>query len=115
VRKNFFGKHPKLLESVAKMSDDDIWRLNRGGPRSAEGLRAFHRANNHKGQPTVLLIKTVKGFGMGKSGEGKNTAHQTKKLVDEDVRIFRDRFNIPISDDKLADIPFLQLSADSPR
>src|SRR6195256_2571601 len=103
VRKNFFGKHPKLLESVAKMSDDDIWRLNRGGHDPQKVYAAFHRANSHKGQPTVLLIKTVKGFGMGKSGEGKNTAHQTKKLVDEDVRIFRDRFNIPIPDDKLAD------------
>ena len=96
VRKNFFGQHPKLLEMVAKMSDDDIWRLNRGGHDPQKVYAAFHKAVNTKGQPTVLLIKTVKGFGMGKSGEGKNTAHQTKKLVDEDVKIFRDRFNIPI-------------------
>ena len=114
VRKNFFGKHPKLLEMVAKMSDDDIWRLNRGGHDPQKVYAAFHKANNHVGQPTVLLIKTVKGFGMGKSGEGKNTAHQTKKLVDEDVRIFRDRFNIPIPDDQLADIPFLKPAADTP-
>ena len=86
VRKNFFGRHPKLLEMVAKMSDDDIWRLNRGGHDPQKVYAAFHRAGNHKGQPTVLLIKTVKGFGMGKSGEGKNTAHQTKKLIDEDVQ-----------------------------
>ena len=114
VRKNFFGKHPKLLEMVAKMSDDDIWRLNRGGHDPQKVYAAFHKAVNTTGQPTVLLIKTVKGFGMGKSGEGKNTAHQTKKLVDEDVRIFRDRFNIPIPDDKLADIPFLKPSDDTP-
>jgi pyruvate dehydrogenase E1 component len=66
------------------MSDDDIWRLNRGGHDPQKVYAAFHRASHHKGQPTVLLIKTVKGFGMGKSGEGKNTAHQTKKLVDEE-------------------------------
>jgi len=114
VRKNFFGRHPKLLEMVAKMSDEDIWRLNRGGHDPQKVYAAFHRAANHKGQPTVLLVKTVKGFGMGKSGEGKNTAHQTKKLVDEDVRAFRDRFNIPIPDDKLADIPFFKPADDTP-
>ena len=114
VRKNFFGQHPKLLEMVAKMSDDDIWRLNRGGHDPQKVYAAFHKANNHKGQPTVLLIKTVKGFGMGKSGEGKNTAHQTKKLVDEDVKIFRDRFNMPISDEQLADIPFYKPAEDTP-
>jgi len=106
VRKNFFGRHPKALEMVAKMSDEDIWRLNRGGHDPQKVYAAYHRAVNHKGQPTVLLIKTVKGFGMGKSGEGKNTAHQTKKLTDDDIRAFRDRFNIPIPDDKLAEVPF---------
>ena len=86
VRKHFFGRHPKLLEMVAKMSDEDIWRLHRGGHDPQKVYAAFHARQHHKGQPTVLLIKTVKGFGMGKSGEGKNTAHQTKKLIDEDVR-----------------------------
>ncbi len=114
VRKNFFGRHPKLLEMVAKMSDEDIWRLQRGGHDPQKVYAAFHRANTHKGQPTVLLVKTVKGFGMGKSGEGKNTAHQTKKLVDEDVRAFRDRFNIPIPDDQLGDIPFYKPADDTP-
>jgi pyruvate dehydrogenase E1 component len=114
VRKNFFGRHPKLLEMVAKMSDADIWRLQRGGHDPQKVYAAYHRAVNHKGQPTVLLIKTVKGFGMGKIGEGKNTAHQTKKLVDEDVKAFRDRFNIPIPDDKLADIPFYKPADDTP-
>ncbi len=113
VRKHFFGRHPKLLEMVAKMSDEDIWRLNRGGHDPHKVYAAYHRAVNHKGQPTVLLVKTVKGFGMGKSGEGKNTAHQTKKLLDEDVRTFRDRFAIPIPDDRLADIPFYKPADDT--
>jgi len=114
VRKNFFGRHPKLLEMVAKMSDDDIWRLNRGGHDPQKVYAAYHRAVNHQGQPTVLLIKTVKGFGMGKIGEGKNTAHQTKKMVDEDVKTFRDRFNIPIPDDKIAEVPFYKPADDTP-
>ena len=114
VRKHFFGKHPKLLEMVAKLSDDDIWRLNRGGHDPQKVYAAYHRAVNHKGQPTVLLIKTVKGFGMGKSGEGKMTAHQTKKLADDDIRSFRDRFNIPIPDDKIAELPFYKPADDTP-
>ena len=99
---------------VSKMSDEDIWRLQRGGHDPQKVYAAFHRANGHKGQPTVLLIKTVKGFGMGKSGEGKNTAHQTKKLIDEDVRAFRDRFNMPIPDDQLSEIPFYKPADDTP-
>jgi pyruvate dehydrogenase E1 component len=114
VRKNFFGRHPQLLEMVAKMSDDDIWRLNRGGHDPQKVYAAYHSAVNTKGQPTVMLIKTVKGFGMGKMGEGKNTAHQTKKMVDEDLKIFRDRFNIPISDDKISDVPFYKPADDTP-
>ena len=114
VRKNFFGKHPKLLEMVANMSDEDIWRLQRGGHDPQKVYAAYHRAVNTKGQPTVMLIKTVKGFGMGKSGEGKMTAHQTKKLTDDDIRIFRDRFNIPIPDDKLAELPFYKPADDTP-
>ncbi len=115
VRKNFFGQHPKLLEMVAKMSDDDVWRLNRGGHDPQKVYAAYHRAVNHKGQPTVLLIKTVKGFGMGKSGEGKNTAHQTKKLTDDDIMSFRDRFNIPVNDQQIADgIPFYKPADDTP-
>jgi pyruvate dehydrogenase E1 component len=114
VRKHFFGQDPKLLEMVAKMSDEDVWRLNRGGHDPQKVYAAFHRAANHQGQPTVLLVKTVKGFGMGKSGEGKNTAHQTKKLVDEDVKAFRDRWNIPIPDDQLEGIPFFRPADDTP-
>jgi pyruvate dehydrogenase E1 component len=114
VRKNFFGRHPKMLEMVAKMSDDEVWRLQRGGHDPHKVYAAYDRATKHKGQPTVMLIKTVKGYGMGKIGEGKNTAHQTKKLVDDDVRAFRDRFNIPIPDDKLAEIPFYKPADDTP-
>jgi pyruvate dehydrogenase E1 component len=114
VRKHFFGKDPRTLEMVAKMSDDDIWNLRRGGHDSQKVYAAFHKAVNHKGQPTVLLIKTVKGFGMGKIGEGKNNVHQTKKLADEDIKAFRDRFNIPIPDSQLADIPFYKPAEDTP-
>ncbi|MGH8858530.1 MAG: transketolase-like TK C-terminal-containing protein, partial [Polaromonas sp.] len=114
VRKHFFGQNPKTLEMVAKMSDVDIFELRRGGHDSQKVYAAFHSAVNHQGQPTVLLIKTVKGFGMGKIGEGKNTVHQTKKLTDEDIKIFRDRFNIPIPDGQLADIPFYKPADDTP-
>ena len=114
VRKNFFGRHPKALEMVAKMSDEDIWRLQRGGHDPQKVYAAYYRAVNTKGQPTVLLIKTVKGFGMGKSGEGRNTAHQTKKLTDDDIRAFRDRFGIPIPDDKLAELPFYKPEEHTP-
>ncbi|PPE67046.1 pyruvate dehydrogenase (acetyl-transferring), homodimeric type [Caldimonas caldifontis] len=114
VRKNFFGRDPRTLELVAKMSDDDIWALRRGGHDAQKVYAAFHRAYHHAGQPTVLLVKTVKGYGMGKAGEGKNTAHQTKKLSDDDIRYFRDRFNIPIPDSELPKIPFYKPADDTP-
>ncbi|HXA47630.1 MAG TPA: pyruvate dehydrogenase (acetyl-transferring), homodimeric type, partial [Burkholderiaceae bacterium] len=109
-----FGKHPKLLEMVSKMSDDDIWRLNRGGHDPHKIYAAFKEAQENIGQPTVLLVKTIKGFGMGKSGEARNTAHQTKKLDDAAIREMRDRFGIPISDEQLPDVPFFKPSDDSP-
>jgi pyruvate dehydrogenase E1 component len=114
VRKNFFGRDPRTLELVARMSDDDIWALRRGGHDAQKVYAAFHRAYHHQGQPTVLLVKTVKGYGMGKAGEGKNTAHQTKKLSDDDIRYFRDRFNIPIPDSELPKIPFYKPADDTP-
>jgi pyruvate dehydrogenase E1 component len=107
VRKNFFGRDPRTLEMVSKMTDEDIWNLRRGGHDASKVYAAFHRAHHTKGQPTVLLVKTVKGWGMGKAGEGKNTAHQTKKLTDEDIRHFRDRFNIPIPDSELPKMRYL--------
>ncbi|MFN9507025.1 MAG: pyruvate dehydrogenase (acetyl-transferring), homodimeric type [Rubrivivax sp.] len=114
VRKHFFGRDPRTLEMVAKMSDDEIWNLRRGGHDAGKVYAAFDRAVHHQGQPTVLLVKTVKGWGMGKAGEGKNTAHQAKKLTDDDIRAFRDRFNIPIPDHELPNIPFYRPANDTP-
>jgi len=114
VREHFFGKYPELKERVASMSDEDIWRLNRGGHDPHKIYAAYAAAMKHRGQPTVILAKTVKGYGMGAVGEGKNIAHQQKKMPNEALRQFRDRFNIPIPDDKLADIPYYRPPADSP-
>ncbi len=114
VRKNFFGKDPKLLEMVSRMSDDDIWRLNRGGHDPHKIYAAYAAATKHAGQPTVVLAKTVKGYGMGKVGEGKNPTHQLKKLDDAAIREFRDRFAIPVPDDRLEQVPFFKPAADSP-
>ncbi|WP_050463110.1 pyruvate dehydrogenase (acetyl-transferring), homodimeric type [Herbaspirillum autotrophicum] len=114
VRKHFFGKHPKLLEMVSKMSDDDIWRLTRGGHDPHKIYAAFKVAQDSKDQPTVILAKSIKGYGFGKSGEARNTAHNTKKLDDEAIKAMRDRFQLPIPDDKLAEIPFFKPSADTP-
>ncbi|MCA6216341.1 pyruvate dehydrogenase (acetyl-transferring), homodimeric type [Ideonella sp. B7] len=114
VRKHFFERDPRTAKLVEHMSDDDIWALRRGGHDAQKVYAAFHRAFHHKGQPSVLLVKTIKGYGMGKSGEGKNTAHQTKKLTDEDIKYFRDRFNIPIPDSELAKIPFYKPADDTP-
>jgi pyruvate dehydrogenase E1 component len=114
VRKHFFGRDPRTLEMVAHLSDNDIWNLKRGGHDPQKVYAAYHKAVNTKGQPTVLLIKTVKGFGMGKAGEGKNTVHQTKKLTDDDIKYMRDRFNIPIPDSELSKIPFYKPADDTP-
>ena len=114
VRKHFFGKYPELEKMVATMSDDDIWRLNRGGHDPYKVYAAYSAAVNHKGQPTVILAKTVKGYGMGKAGEGQNITHQQKKMDVTSLKQFRDRFNIPIADDVIADIPFYRPSEDSP-
>ena len=114
VRKHFFGRDPRTLEMVSHMSDEEIWSLKRGGHDPQKVYAAYHQAVNTKGQPTVLLIKTVKGFGMGKVGEGKNNVHQTKKLSDEDIRYMRDRFNIPVPDSELSKVPFYKPADDTP-
>jgi len=114
VRQHFFGKYPELLEMVANMSDEDIWRLNRGGHDPLKVYAAYSAAMQHKGQPTVILAKTVKGYGMGESGEGMNITHQAKKMSDAALKAFRDRFNIPIPDDKIADVPFYKPAENSP-
>lgn len=114
VREHFFGKHPKLKEMVERMTDEDIWRLTRGGHDPHKVYAAYKQATEHVGQPTVILAKTVKGFGMGKVGQGKNTTHQQKKLDDQSIREFRDRFHIPIPDDKLPEVPFFKPADDAP-
>ncbi|RKJ99650.1 pyruvate dehydrogenase (acetyl-transferring), homodimeric type [Alicycliphilus denitrificans] len=114
IRKHFFGKYPETLKLVEHLSDDEIWELRRGGHEPEKVYAAFHAANAHQGQPTVLLVKTVKGYGMGKAGEAKNTVHQTKKLDDEDIRYIRDRFNIPIPDSELDKLPYYKPADDTP-
>ena len=114
TREHFFGKSPELMEMVANMSDDDIWRLNRGGHDAHKVYAAYHAASNHTGQPTVILAKTVKGYGMGPVGEGRMSTHQQKKLDDGSIRAFRDRFKIPLADDQLADVPYYRPADDSP-
>lgn len=114
TRDFFFGKDPALLEMVANMSDSDIWRLNRGGHDPTKVYAAYHAAVNHKGQPTVILAKTVKGYGMGESGEGKNISHQVKKMNLDALKQFRNRFNVPISDEQLEKAPFYHPGEDSP-
>ncbi len=106
TREHFFGTHPELLAMVSNLTDDDIWNLNRGGHDPAKVYAAYHAAVHHKGQPTVILAKTVKGYGMGEAGEGKNFTHQQKKLGDEALKKFRDRYRIPIPDDKIGEAPF---------
>src|SRR5699024_6212825 len=114
VREHFFGKHPKLLEMVSRLSDEDIWRLNRGGHDPHKVYAAFSKAAEHKGQPTVILAKTIKGYGMGHVGQAKNPTHQQKELDMEAIREFRHRFNIPIPDDELESLPYFKPSEDSP-
>ncbi len=114
VRKHFFGKYPELLDMVSHMSDDDIWRLNRGGHDPHKLYAAYAAAMKHKDEPTVILAKTVKGYGMGEAGEGQNITHQQKKMGTASIKAFRDRFAVPIPDDKLEDVPFYRPPEDSP-
>lgn len=113
VRKHFFGKYPELLEMVANMSDDDIWRLNRGGHDPHKVYAAYAAAVKHQGQPTVILAKTIKGYGMGESGEAQNITHQQKKMGTTSLRAFRDRFGLPVPDEKIDEIPYLQFDENS--
>jgi len=114
VRKHFFGKYPELLEMVSNMTDDDIWRLNRGGHDPHKIYAAYTAAMKHKGQPTVILAKTIKGYGMGEAGEGQMVSHQQKKMGTVSLKTFRDRFNIPVPDDKLEEVPYLEFEEGSP-
>ena len=113
TREHFFGRYPELRDMVSNLSDDDIWRLNRGGHDPHKVYAAYASAVAHKGQPTVILAKTVKGYGMGEAGEGQNITHQQKKMGEDALKAFRDRFHIPISDDEIADAPFYRPPEDS--
>jgi len=113
VREYFFNT-PELKALVADWSDDDIWNLNRGGHDPHKIYAAYHAAANHKGQPTVILAKTIKGYGMGEAGEAQNITHQQKKMHVDAIRKFRDRFQIPVPDDKLEDVPFVTFPEGSP-
>jgi len=114
TRKHFFGAYPELEEMVANMSDEDIWRLNRGGHDPVKVYAAYAEAMKSNGKPTVILAKTVKGYGMGEAGEGQNITHSQKKMGEKALRQFRDRFNIPLSDEQLEEMPFYKPAADSP-
>lgn len=105
VREHFFGKRPELLEMVKDLSDDEVWQLNRGGHDPYKVYAAYHAAVNHTGQPSVILAKTIKGYGTG-SGEAQNIAHNVKKVDLESLKAFRDRFDIPVSDEHLEELPF---------
>jgi len=112
-RKEFFGVDPELLDMVSHLSDEQLRKLGRGGHDMEKVYAAYHAATTHTGQPTVILAHTIKGYGMGESGEGKNISHQQKKLNEDELREFRSRFGIPISDDEVAKAPFYKPAADS--
>ncbi len=113
VREHFFGRYPETRELVADWTDDEIWALRRGGHDSTKVYAAYATAVKHQGQPTVILAKTVKGYGMGESGEGQMIAHQAKKMTHSALAQFRDRFQIPVSDDQIDQVPFITLAEDS--
>jgi pyruvate dehydrogenase E1 component len=114
VREHFFGKYPELKEMVASWSDDDIWRLNRGGHDPHKVYAAYHAAVNHKGQPTVILAKTVKGYGMGESGEAQMPTHQQKKMGTTSLKAFRDRFKLPLTDEQCENLEYIKPDDDAP-
>lgn len=114
VREHFFGQNPELKKMVEEMSDEDIWRLNRGGHDAQKVYAAYAHAVEQVDKPTVILAKTVKGYGMGAAGEGQNITHQQKKMTIEQLKVFRDRFSIPVSDEQITDIPFYRPADDSP-
>jgi pyruvate dehydrogenase E1 component len=113
TREHFFGAYPELEAMVSNMSDDDIWRLNRGGHDSHKIYAAYQAATQHTGQPSVVLAKTVKGYGMGDSGEALNISHQQKKMDEESIRLFRNRFKIPVPNEDLVELPYYHPGEDS--
>ncbi len=113
VREHFFGKDPVLQERVAHMSDEEIWLLNRGGLDQQKVYAAYHEAVRHQGQPTVILAKTIKGYGMGASGEGQMVTHQAKKMTEDALLAFRDRFELPLTDDQVRNAEYYKPPDDS--
>jgi pyruvate dehydrogenase E1 component len=114
VREHFFGKYPELLDLVKDMTDDQIWALSRGGHDPAKVYAAYKAAVENVGSPTVILAKTVKGYGMGEAGEGQNITHQQKKMGEDVLRAFRDRFDIDLPDEQIPELPFLATADGSP-
>ncbi|MBI4905004.1 MAG: pyruvate dehydrogenase (acetyl-transferring), homodimeric type [Acidobacteria bacterium] len=114
TREHFFGKYPELQELVGDMSDEEIFKLKRGGHDPVKVYNAYLRAMHHKGQPTVILAKTVKGYGMGEAGEGRNITHQQKKMNEQEMEHFRSRFDIPVTSDQVSHISFYRPPQDSP-
>ncbi len=113
AREHFFGKDPRLLQLVEHLSDDKIGKLRLGGHDPQKVYAAYRAATQNQGKPTVILARTIKGYGMGEAGEGRNITHQQKKLNEDELRAFRDRFEIPIPDDQLEDAPFYRPPEDS--
>ncbi len=113
TRRHFFGKYPELLELVNHLTDEQIRKLLRGGHDSRKVYAAYKAAVEHKGQPTVILAKTVKGYGLGEAGEGRNITHQQKKLNEKELREFRARFGVPVSDEEIAETPFFRPGPES--
>ena len=114
IREHFFGRYPETAAMVADWTDDQIWRLTRGGHDPLKIFAAYKAATEHKGQPTVILAKTVKGYGMGSAGEGQMISHQQKKMPGDALKQFRDRFQIPVSDEDLIKLPFLKFTEGTP-
>jgi len=114
VREHFFGTSPELAAMVAEWSDEEIWQLNRGGHDPLKVRAAYQAAVQHTGQPTVILAKTIKGYGMGESGEGQNITHQQKKMSEEVLRAFRDRFDLPLTDEQVHARAFVRPAQDAP-
>jgi pyruvate dehydrogenase E1 component len=114
LRREFFGKYPELLRLVEHMSDQELWNLRRGGLDPVKVFNAYRQAMMTTGQPVVILAKTVKGYGLGEIAEGRNTAHQQKKLGDEDLLKIRDRFQLPLTDEQVHNLEFIKLPEDSP-
>src|SRR5262249_36568260 len=113
TRKHFFGQYPELLKLVNHLTDEQINKLLRGGHDSRKVFAAYKAAAEHRGQPTVILAKTVKGYGLGEAGEGRNITHQQKKLNEKELREFRERFGVPVSDEEIAETPFFRPAPNS--